>query len=780
MVNNKLTFQVETTRIIQILSSEIYDSPMALLRENLQNAYDAVLMRMELEQGTSYVPEIRLTIAGKKIHIQDNGVGMDLETLSNNFWKTGSSGKRNNAVAQAAGVIGTFGIGAMANFGVCEVLEVQTSSIKKDFTYKSKAVRDNLKIGEECIDNFAEPFNGNVGTEVIATLAPDIDIESQQCIDYLKPYIEYLQISVFINGTKYSGNQFDKRYEDGQKQAQHVLSQRNIISGGFKYDLDGYVLSNSFVNLKISNIYFQNVLEKGNITLIQGLTNIMCYRNFFGLSPIPVTTGYNFGGFANLSFLTPTAGREALNRDSIAVLNVLFASIEHQVTTLISELDIANLNTSFQKYIASRGLIELGKNLTIRVSPENREIRLRDISAYNEHKTKSFYIGTNQESLNMFANENNDLFLPSPTNPRRQIQLFFLNKFGVKQQSDEIVVKKIYDKSELDIAEGTILFKIYGVINDDYLIRDISVNFAEISHGVTSKVSLENNVLVILISKASTSIIQLKHYYEVDYSVLGPFVKDYVRAELYQKFSPYVPSSTKSGADALHKLLIKSREVFKIDIEEQGEIDLLVSDYLNNNATLAEVIKKSATISQSHTQTLSKNQIGTIEQAIPDLIAFELTQRNPVVDSPGESFEAMPPLMRLEHDTKNLKLLKTVSNGAQLNGFKLFIAISDKLYGRDKDFFFEPHTTKIIWGNHKIVYIFGHVSNKISLYYDIELKKKIGANIIGGSQFPTTTIITKDKIYIPIPEILHDSFLISENNKSKEFYIRYDLITDID
>ena len=44
-VKERITFEVETTRILGILSSEIYDSPKAFLRENVQNAYDAILMR---------------------------------------------------------------------------------------------------------------------------------------------------------------------------------------------------------------------------------------------------------------------------------------------------------------------------------------------------------------------------------------------------------------------------------------------------------------------------------------------------------------------------------------------------------------------------------------------------------------------------------------------------------------------------------------------------------------------------------------------------------------
>jgi len=457
----------------------------------------------------------------------------------------------------------------------------------------------------------------------------------------------------------------------------------------------------------------------------------------------------------------------------------LFDSIEYQITYILSALEISNNNVSFQKYIVSKGLLDLGGHLTIRVNPENTEIELSSIQLHNPNKTKSYYIGNNSESIKIFASENNDLYLPSPSNPRRQIQLHFLNKNHIRQQGDDIQINKVYNKNELSTAEGTIIFKVNNIISDDYLIKDVNVQFADISHGVTSKISKEREILNILISKTSPSVLELLRVYDVDYSVLNGFVKDYVRMELYQKFSQYVPSATKGGADALHKILLKNRELFKIDVEEQGELDLIIDDYLQNKTTLAEVTKKFSNTASVHTETVRKNQVGTIEQAIPDLIHEEITVEPKQIENKETVYDAMPPLLRTDQSTDNLKLLRTTSNVSQLNNFKLFIALSERLYKRDKDFFFAPHSTKIIWGNHKIIFIFGHISNKITLYYDIELKESVNGTPIGGSHFPTTTIITKDKIFIPIPEELEEAFYLSDKCKSKEFYIRYDLITDI-
>ncbi len=90
----KIAFHVETSRILKILSEEIYDSPYALLRENVQNAYDAILMRRVFAEDFDG-GEIEMTIDQSEVRISDNGIGMTEEILRNNFWKAGSSGKHN-------------------------------------------------------------------------------------------------------------------------------------------------------------------------------------------------------------------------------------------------------------------------------------------------------------------------------------------------------------------------------------------------------------------------------------------------------------------------------------------------------------------------------------------------------------------------------------------------------------------------------------------------------------------------------------------------------------
>jgi molecular chaperone HtpG len=75
---------------------------------------------------------------------------------------------------------------------------------------------------------------------------------------------------------------------------------------------------------------------------------------------------------------------------------------------------------------------------------------------------------------------------------------------------------------------------------------------------------------------------------------------------------------------------------------------------------------------------------------------------------------------------------------------------------------------------HRVIYIFTDATGDLSLYYDIELKEPLEDATTGGSLIPTTTIVTKDRIYVPVPKVLEEAFRITTG--AKEFYVRFDTI----
>ena len=137
----KIGIKFDTNSMLTMLSKSLYDSPLVFLRENLQNAYDAVLMRKH-KDGAFNNPEIHINVDVNRIVVKDNGIGMNKEELRDNYWTAGKSGK-NNQEARDAGVVGTFGIGALANFGVCQVLEITTHKYNEQNAFYCKAVKDD-------------------------------------------------------------------------------------------------------------------------------------------------------------------------------------------------------------------------------------------------------------------------------------------------------------------------------------------------------------------------------------------------------------------------------------------------------------------------------------------------------------------------------------------------------------------------------------------------------------------------------------------------------------
>ena len=119
-------------------------------------------------------------------------------------------------------------------------------------------------------------------------------------------------------------------------------------------------------------------------------------------------------------------------------------------------------------------------------------------------------------------------------------------------------------------------------------------------------------------------------------------------------------------------------------------------------------------------------------------------------------------------------MLTVAETHEKLNHFKMFLTLSARAVKIEGTFFKSPHTTKLIWGAHRIIYIFTDATGSLSLYYDIELKEPLKTTTTGGAMFPTTTIITKDRIYIPVPKTLEQAFYITGG--AKEFYIRFDTI----
>ncbi|GAI13671.1 unnamed protein product [marine sediment metagenome] len=77
-------------------------------------------------------------------------------------------------------------------------------------------------------------------------------------------------------------------------------------------------------------------------------------------------------------------------------------------------------------------------------------------------------------------------------------------------------------------------------------------------------------------------------------------------------------------------------------------------------------------------------------------------------------------------------------------------------------------------GGHRIIYIFTHASARFSLYYDIEMFKDT-RELVGSGILPTTTIVTKNRIFMPVPNSLKRFFKLVEDKM--RFYVKFDTLS---
>lgn len=757
-----------TQRILKLLANDIYDSPYALLRENVQNAFDAVLMRQRVEEFT---PRISVTIENGVVTIEDNGIGMTYDVIDNNFWKPGSSGK-NNAEAKAAGVVGTFGIGAMANFGICTTLEIVSRSYTGENTYWSRAIREKLEIGKRCIDIEETQTRPEPGTTVKATLDSNTNVNVDEARRYLQQFVKYISVPVTLNGGIISQQPYynEKDFENDYHYKETVDN-----GGDFAFDIDMYIskYNDGRIALSLNNIKHKGEGIQGNVFLVQSAgSNIQGLRNGFGLASLPVSTMFSLNGVANLPFLVPTAGRDSISVDTVNKAAVLINMAEEAVAARLAEIDICDNNRCFLNYVYNRGRYDLAGKIRIAKASENVFLPLGDMRPEVDGKRVYYYTGNDQGLIGQYSGENNILLMVSRDNPRHNIQLQMLRRQGIEPVKDSATVLEKYDRSVLEIKEIAFLLRLMSTLKEDYLLSDVQPVFAKISHGVSNIVQKEGDVLRVYISRDSNNVKQVLKVYDMDPMLFDGFVKDYIRNYLYQQVAQYVPSSTREGADELYRMLMRNKELYTIEKYERGAMEGLMEDYIQGKIKFEDVAKVSEDMQKVHHQSVSRKQVGDMESEIPSITKINTINEETPKTDPGL---AAPPIKVLSNNTK-MKILRTAQAYPQLNNFTYFLALSDRVYNRQQDFFLDPHITKVMWGMHKIVYIFTHASGQLTLYYEIELKHKLTDGATGGITLPTTTVISKNRIFVPVVPQLIPFFELREDKI--EFYVRFDLITE--
>jgi len=320
----KIAFKVEFSRILELLADQIYQSPLALLRENTQNAFDAICLRRV--HSPDFEPGIVVVVDDARVTVTDNGIGMTASEIETNFWYAGRSGK-NTAVARAAGVVGTFGIGAMANFGVATELVVESESAVTGQRTRSSVRKTELSTNTETISVTDVETKGEPGTTVEAVLAKPNAVAVHEAREYLREFVEFVDVPVLFNGEQLSG----ATHRGLLPSERHAWSERRRVSlaGIVVGDLELYGMASGELRVVMENVDIPSGRGRpGAVVLLQDRHAIRTCRSGFGLSTVAIGSLYNWGGVVDLAILKPTAGREALDSSSNQVLHRVVGAID--------------------------------------------------------------------------------------------------------------------------------------------------------------------------------------------------------------------------------------------------------------------------------------------------------------------------------------------------------------------------------------------------------------------------------------------------------------------
>jgi len=481
--DNSFSVRVDFERILQTIAASIYDTEYAFLRENVQNAIDAIRIQALREQKTSgdLGYRIYIIIENNTCSIIDNGIGMDQQGLEQNFWTMGASGK-NNAEAREAGCIGTFGIGGFANFGICETLEVisKTDSCatanKTSLSKESFSENQGMLPKVSCVDSSEVVVRGT-----IVRGHREAGFNKQQLIAYIKEYVQYVKEPVYIDGELVSKKDIKKLREANQKT---VLGLKRFDMNGFSIEAEAVKDESNTLIVYISDIIFDGVSNPCDATLKLHNGAIDIYKLGFRICPVNISSTIGVSGYFDSNVFQPTAGRDSLNDTSLIRLTKIIRAIEEIVSPVIlSDSNLLANHIRMLPIFVNQGKVEqLG---LLKVSTiDGRNYILGDLKKLFQEGNRIFFTHSGvKTAASEVLTARGHVIIKISTNPqRRQAEEVYLTRFCNGERFDNLLeCLEIY--SELDRFEKTIVSEL------DYVIRKLfnppSYKF------VTGKLSLD-------------------------------------------------------------------------------------------------------------------------------------------------------------------------------------------------------------------------------------------------------------------------------------------------
>lgn len=284
---------------------------------------------------------------------------------------------------------------------------------------------------------------------------------------------------------------------------------------------------------------------------------------------------------------------------------------------------------------------------------------------------------------------------------------------------------------------------------------------------------LKDKGFIIYIQRNTPDILNIKSIYKNSYSLFTPLVKDFVRTSLYNLFAGFISTDKKTRAAYINRVFNDKRETYTLSPADYGELndvyERIKDSQMDVDQFLNYVMEKNSTRQK---QTVDDADIGDVEKVVSTAgMATDNKENERIPKKAPDALVAQPPILEMDNDTEK-KLLFTNAVSPVLHGNQMFLALSDKMDRFNRPFFLLPHTTRVIWSMHRIIYIFTDITSSVSFYYELELDKKLDEANTDGEPILSTTIVTKNKIFVPVMPQLYDYFKKSQQEELS-FMVNY-------
>jgi molecular chaperone HtpG len=726
---------IDFESVLRAISKQIYETPLAFIRENVQNAVDAI--RIQALRDGAFPGDDRyridITVAATKVVVRDNGTGMSAGDLESFFWTIGASGKRTQE-AFAAGCVGMFGIGGFANFGVCDMLEVISQTKNAEHGTLTRLSETDIRTAGAAIPSViveSSDLAAPQGTIVIGYMrkAPNVD----ELRRYLQDFVRFVPTRVNFNDQRISQSKFSdiedrENFTEVNTSIQEWRDGDMVIKGRFYEDrghtlvasIDGLTINGEAINL-VGYLRFEN----GPIDV---------FKRGFKLCATQVGTTIGVSGRLDCDRFIPTAGRDSLDAPTTSLLGRIVLALEKiAVAAVLESPERIAQHTRIFRYVVQHGLIANLGNVRVTFA-DGSENSLSEIQKKAQQGGVAVFFGVAQkQALNQIMQARGHLVvLLSSDRFRQDAERRYLEQFcGAKPFDGIIDCTERY--VELTRFQRVFLSELELNISKSYELTNFQLIPGKLTEDIPVFVKEQggSQPLEIFVDVRHQEIAKLEDlgYTQLLYSLISTFCREYLGPSL-KKWSPRF-----FGDGALNLELLSKR---------RSELWILLKDDIG-------VVRKGG---QRQVVTRSDVQVVTVGNG----------QSQPEHQK-GKPFPRIVQIVD-EQGTTGLR------------GY--YIRLPDGAFKAYGDLLPECESRGVVWAGNKITYV---ASDTVSaaFQYEIRLDEVVAASLNGvlraegAIQLQQPLQEMNDGIYFPIPAPL-EHFLVPEGDAEIRLELHCDWI----